>query len=50
MDSGDHSRRRSQAAANQTESLVATESETEADTYTVQKKEERSYIQKVERH
>jgi hypothetical protein len=50
MDGGNHSRRRSQAASNQTETLVATESKTEADTYTIQKKEERSYIQEVERH
>jgi hypothetical protein len=50
MDGGDHSRRRREAAANQTETLVAAVSDTKADTYTIQKKEERSYIQEVERH
>jgi hypothetical protein len=47
---GDHSRRRSEPTAKQTEGLVATEGETEADTYTVQKEEERSYIQVGECH
>jgi hypothetical protein len=50
MGGGDHSRRRRQSAANQTEALAATVSETDADAYTVQEKEERSYIQEVERH
>jgi hypothetical protein len=50
MDSGDHGGRRRQAAADQPETLIATVSETEADTYTIQKEEERSYIQEVERH
>jgi hypothetical protein len=50
MDSGDHGGRRRQPAADQPETLIATVSETKADTYTIQKEEERSYIQEVERH
>jgi hypothetical protein len=50
MDCGHHGGRRRQAAADQPDTLIATVSETEADTYTIQKEEERSYIQEVERH
>jgi hypothetical protein len=50
MDRGHHGGRRSQPAAEQPETLIATVNETKADTYTIQKKEERSYIQEVERH
>jgi hypothetical protein len=50
MDSGDHGGRRRQAAAKQTDTLVAAVRETEADAYTIQEKEERSYIQEMECH
>jgi hypothetical protein len=50
MDGGNHGGRRREPAAKHAETLVATESESKAETYTIQKEEERSYIQEVERH